>query len=163
MTTFCSSCGTPASPGAAFCSGCGQRVVAPQVNCPTCGQVWANAPTTPVQAAGNYAQPTGTAPAWPAPAPSLDPAGLASFPAPTPNLTNLQSFPPPQQATASAPVKLPIYGKDFVEGKHCGNCGADIEQGALECSNCQTSDFAIIPGASIKNASINVNPNTEES
>lgn len=160
MIIFCSNCGTQSVPGATFCSGCGQRVVAPQVNCPTCGQVWPNAPSAPTHAAVVSSQPISNAPAWPAPIPSSDSSVLANFPAPTPSPNDLQSFPPPQQATASAPVKPPIYGRNFVEGKHCGNCGADVELGALTCPNCQTNDLAKTPGATIKNAI--VNPDIEE-
>lgn len=152
MTTYCSSCGTPSSPGASFCSGCGQKVTAPQVNCPTCGQLWPNASPAPAQTLGIYSQADSNAPAWPSPVPLGDPSALANFPAPTPNLTTLQSFAPSQQSTTSAPIKLPNYGKNFVEGKHCGNCGSEIVQGGLECPNCQTSDFAKIAGALVKNA-----------
>jgi hypothetical protein len=154
VTTYCSSCGTPSSAGASFCSGCGQRVVVPQVNCPTCGQVWQNPPVAQVQSGGLYSQPASNTQAWSAPVPYNNTADLASLPAPAPNLTNFQSFAPPQQVTVDTPIKPPLYGKNFVEGKHCGNCGADIEQGVLECSNCQTSEFAKMPEAEIKYASL---------
>jgi predicted amidophosphoribosyltransferase len=150
VKSYCSNCGTPSSPGASFCSGCGQKVAAPQVNCPTCGQIWPHASTASAQTSGNHSQPASNASAWPAPVPLDDPSALANFPPPTPSITTLQSFAPPQQITTSAPFKLPYYGKNFVKGKHCGNCGAEIVQGVLECPNCQTSDFAKIARARIK-------------
>ena len=148
MTTYCSTCGTPSVPGASFCSGCGQRVVAPERNCPTCGQVWPNAPHA--QPPALVSPPASSPQAWPAPTTNSASAGLSSFPPPAPSNFNPQGFPPPPQASSNVQIKLPVYGKNFIEGSHCGNCGAQIQVDLSECISCGTADYSKLTGASRK-------------
>jgi len=159
VTTYCSSCGAPATPEALFCSSCGQSLLKDK-NCPTCGQIWPSAPTPLAQASSTqtnigYSQPIVSEQAWPAPIPQQ--VTLSSLPAPAPNPMNLQSFPPPSQGPVNPSVRPPNYGRNFVEGVHCGNCGTGIEQGQITCSVCGTNDFSKIPGAVVKSALTDTN------
>lgn len=130
MSRFCASCGTQVVPGAVFCTSCGQRIIEPQKVCPTCGQI------------------------WPQPATSLSAPNLANLPAPSAHQALSQMPPPMASNTNPTNFKAPVYGENFVEGLHCGNCGSILDTGSSTCADCGTNDVSKFPGATIKVESI---------
>jgi len=111
MANFCGSCGAGLNPNAKFCNGCGRPITAAKPMCPTCGQDMPQ-------------QPASSAPSSFVGAHVAQPANPSTG---TQTLSGNLGFP------------FPAYGKDFIAGEHCGNCGFDVQDGT--CANCGTEDL----------------------
>lgn len=117
MANFCGSCGAGLNPNAKFCSGCGLPINAAKPTCPTCGQ------EMPQQMANVSAPAVGYANAQVAPIATQTNTPVVNI-----------------SAQGNSGFHLPVYGKEFNPGEHCGNCGFDVQDG--KCSNCGTENLA---------------------
>jgi len=114
MANFCGSCGAGLNPNAKFCNGCGRPITAAKPMCPTCGQDMPQ-------------QPASSAPSSFVGAHVAQPAAQANPPVGT------------QAPLGNPAFHMPLYGKEFVAGQHCGNCGFDVQGNA--CARCGTGDI----------------------
>ena len=111
MANFCGSCGAGLVPNSKFCGGCGQQINMPKPVCLTCGQ------DLPQPGADSFAE-----------------VGEMNFQTGG-NRSQLASAVAPRTDTQA---NLPNYGKNFVAGQHCGNCGFET-QGPV-CESCCTDN-----------------------